>query len=149
VKNRSQESALAESIIARRNFKTKFRMSQNENLRQIISFSGISEELSVSIIDRRETEFKTQPEKITDSLESVKEQMMVRDNFKPEFFLRELELVEDEIRFGFTNSYKSSRFKRFKSNMSFGMTSKRFFDYFENKLSVPDEDISEFARKEE
>jgi hypothetical protein len=149
VKSHKQELALADEIIARHEFKSLFQWSGEEKLHLIISTSETSGQLSEEIMEKSATEIKIQPENISESLEIVKEQMMVRDNYKPELFLRELELVEDEICFGFIGSYQKNKYQKFIPNLSFDMASGQFNEYFTDRETISKVDISQFGKKEE
>jgi len=148
VKNRIELEELAQSIIDRRKFSVMthdtiavYDNSIEDLPDQLQAFSG---KISASF----EIENSEKPEKIADALYDVKEQMLVWDNHKPEMFIWDVSLEEDDTRFGFVKISQKNRLTKFSIDLSFKRATDHFFEYFLNRLSVPKSNISQLSKKE-
>ncbi len=104
--------------------------------------------ISAKVYKRRQVENRKQPLEIEDALEQCKVQLMVRDNHKPELFIWCVELSQVEAEFGFVRRTIKNRLTKPEKNISFYRASDRFYDYFAEKVSVPDAEISTFSKSE-
>jgi hypothetical protein len=106
-------------------------------------------EISERIHGRRQVENLTQRETIAEALNNARTQMLVREYYRPEYFIWSLELKEDELRFGFNRQSRLNKFEKHTSNMSFDRASDRFYEFFDTRLSVHTTDISALSKREE
>ncbi len=106
-------------------------------------------EISERIHTRHQVENLIQKERIAEALNNARTQMLVREYYRPEYFIWSLELTEDELRFGFSRQSRLNKFKKHIPNMSFDRASDRFYRFFATKLSVHATDISALSKREE
>lgn len=106
-------------------------------------------EISERIHARHQIENLTQRGTIAEALNHARTQMLVREYYRPEYFIWSLELKEDEVGFGFTRQSRLNKFKKHTPNMSFDGASDRFYRFFATKLSVHATDISALSKREE
>jgi hypothetical protein len=106
-------------------------------------------EISERIHSRHQVENLIQKEKIAEALNNARTQMLVREYYRPEYFIWSLELKEDELRFGFSRQSRLNKFKKHTPNMSFDRASDRFYEFFDTRLSVYATDISALSKREE
>lgn len=106
-------------------------------------------EISERIHARHQIENLTQREKIAEALNNARTQMLVREYYRPEYFIWSLELKEDEAGFGFTRQSRLNKLRKHALNMSFDRASDHFYKFFATKLSVHATDISALSKREE
>jgi hypothetical protein len=145
VKNPEMDDKLSESIMSRYAHVPSVRIGPEKT--GITEISGKIMELSERIQERHEIQFSKQPEKIADALMQCKEQMLVRDSHKPEYFLKEFGLTQDDETFGFVNQAGKNRLTKFAIDLIFTKGSSLFYDYFKTRVSVVSTEISGLSRK--
>ena len=96
-----------------------------------------------------EIEKREQPDRIADALERCKEQMSIRENYKPEYFIWSLELKEDDKGFGFVRQTEKNRLTKFAIDLSFKRASDLLKNYFNTKVSIASTDITGLSKKEQ
>lgn len=145
MKNPDMDDMLAGKIMSRYVFNPKIKINLSKE--KIADLSGQIMELSERIHKRHEIQDGEQPEKIADALMECKEQMLVRDNFKPEYFTVGFALTQDEETFGFVNQTKKNRLTKFATDLFFSTASSLFYNYFKSRVSVVSTEISVLSRK--
>ncbi|MBD3217747.1 MAG: hypothetical protein GF310_05670 [candidate division Zixibacteria bacterium] len=145
MKNRNDDTPLEEQIASRYDF------DPGRNIgRSFAGILGISSRVmdhSEELYECHEIERREQPDKVEDALDHCKEQMMVRNSHKPEYFIWGLELKEDNEGFGFAKQAKKNRLTKFVIDLSFTKVSKLLKDYFDSKVSIVSTDISSLSKK--
>ena len=149
VKNPDSECPLADFISDKYTISNKAQISVKSLADILVRQADKTADFTAKIIDSHEVEELEQPDRIGEALNNIKEQMLVRDYNRREYFLRNLELIEDEEQFGFIEQYIKNRLTKFSLDISFESTGKLIRDYFKHKLSVPDTNISQFCKDEE
>jgi hypothetical protein len=139
------DDTLALAIMAKHAFKPQIKIKLGKE--KISDLSGQIMELSEQIHERREIQNGEQPENIADALMVCKEQMLVRDNYKPEHFLKDFGLDQDDETFGFVNQTKKNRLTKVAINLFFTTGSNLFYEYFKSRVSVVSTEISGLSRK--
>ncbi len=145
VKSPDIDDTLALAIIAKHVFRPQVKIGPGKN--RISDLSGQIMELSEHILKKREIQDGEQPEKIADALMVCKEQMLVRDSYKPEHFLKDFGLEQDEETFGFVNQAKKNRLTKVAIDLFFTTGSSLFYEYFKSRVSVVSTEISGLSRK--
>jgi hypothetical protein len=146
VKNRNDDIPLEEQIASKYDFDPSKNIGKS--FTGILSTSSRVMDHSEGLYEYHEIERREQPDKIADALDHCKEQMMVRDSHKPEYFIWGLELNEDDEGFGFVKQAKKNRLTKFVIDLSFNKVSKLLKDYFDSKVSIVSTDISGLSKKE-
>lgn len=144
-KNPDIDDILACAIAARYVYDPNIKIKLDKDV--ISNLGGEVMELSKQIFERHEIQKGEQPEKIADALMECKEQMLVRDNFKPEYIIMEYALTADDETFGFLNQSKKNRLTKFGTDLFFTSASSLFYDYFKSRVSVVSTEISGLSRK--
>ncbi|HEQ99599.1 MAG TPA: hypothetical protein ENO22_09700, partial [candidate division Zixibacteria bacterium] len=98
MKDPNDDIPLEEEITEKYNFDPGRRIEQN--FYKITDISSSVMQYSEILHANHRIEKRKQPDKIADALERCKQQMIVRDNHKPEYFIWSLELKEDDKSFG-------------------------------------------------
>jgi len=145
VKSPDIDDTLARAIIAKHDFSPQVKIGLGKD--RISPLSGQIINLSEQIHERREIQNGEQPEKIADALMVCKEQMLVRDNYKPEHFLKDFGLEQDEETFGFVKQTKKNRLTKVAIDLFFTTGSSLFYEYFNSRVSVVSTEISGLSRK--
>ncbi|MBD3383147.1 MAG: hypothetical protein GF404_13260 [candidate division Zixibacteria bacterium] len=146
-KTRFNDTELADSIISRIRFEPIISRISSTFEREFAEKSRKSSELAHEIIEPRRIETGQQPEKISDAMEEVREQIMIRDQHKPDYFIWELKLIEDAEEFGFLRTIQKNKLTKFVQDFSFKSVSNQFKEYFSSRIEVSSTDISSFSRK--
>ncbi len=145
MKNRNNDFPFEEQIASRYNINPGHNIGKS--FADILSISSRLMDHSEELYECHEIEGREQPAMIEDSLDHCKEQMLVRDSHKPEYFIWGLELKEDEEGFGFVQQAKKNRLTKFVIDLSFIKVSKLLKDYFDSKVSIVSTDISSLSKK--
>ena len=149
MKNPDPECPLADIVSDKYSISNKPQISVKSLTDILVRQAHKTAEFTAKIIDAHEVEELRQPDRIAQALDTIKEQMLVRDYNRQQYFLRDLELSEDAEQFGFVDQCTKNRLTKFSLDISFEKTGKLFRDYFKHKLSVPDTNISQFCKDEE
>jgi len=149
VKNPDPDCFLADNIIEKYQYSNDYKIVPKSLTDILVNSAEKTIEFTTDIIEAHEVEDREQSENIKDSLDNIKEQMLVRDYNRQEIFLRDLVLIEDDERFGFTEQYTKNRLTKQTLDISFDKAGRLFLDYFKHKLSVPDINITEFSKSED
>ena len=148
-KNPSLDSVLADNIIQKYQYSNASKIAPKSLTDILVNSAEKTIEFTTDIIEAHEVEDREQAENIKDSLDNIKEQMLVRDYNRQEIFLRDLELVEDDEHFGFMEQIVKNRLTKQTLDISFDSAGRLFLDYFKHKLSVPEINITEFSKSED
>ena|GEM_PF-4859016 len=146
MKDPNDDIPLEEEITEKYNFDPGRRIEQN--FYKITDISSSVMQYSEILHANHRIEKRKQPDKIADALERCKQQMIVRDNHKPEYFIWSLELKEDDKSFGFVRQVEKNRLTKFVIDISFIKASQLLQDYFNSKVSVVSTNISNLSKKE-
>lgn len=146
-KTRFEDTQLADQIIAKRGFEPIISRISSRFESRFAEKSRKSRKLAEEILEPLRIETGHQPDRISDAMENVKEQIMIRDQYKPDYFIWELKLNEDDNEFGFLRIAQKNKLTKFNLDFSFNSVSNQFKDYFSTRIEVSSTDISRFSRK--
>ncbi len=147
MKNPNDDLPLEQIIPAK--YKIDMKSVRRYSAHDITNTSSSILQYSERLHSEHEIEKREQPDRIADALERCKEQMIVRENYKPEYFIWSLELKEDEEGFGFVSQAKKNRLTKFSIDLSFKRASDLLKIYFNTKVSIASTDITGLSKKEQ
>jgi hypothetical protein len=146
-KSRFEDSKLADQILNKLNFEPFLSTLCSQFEPEFPDQGRASQELAEQLSRAHEIDKTDLPDQVADALDEVKEQILVRDQHKPEYLIWDMRLVEDDEQFGFIEISRKNQLTKYRLDFSFNPVSNQFMDYFSTKISISGVDISIFSRK--